>query len=457
MRRRALRQWAVLGLHVTLLVTGLVLLQIVAERTNRRLDLTTGRDLSLSPATEQLLHELAAPLHMTVFHRRGRRGDYAALVERLRTASPRVDAELVDLDRQPERARALGVTQYGAAALEYQGRRAVVPALPEAQLAGGLLRVLRARTQQVAFTAGHGERPPTGDARAYGQFSAAVERANGRVETMSLVAGDVPDGTALVVVAGPEHDFLPGEVARLAAYLRRGGAVLLLLEPAQLPQLARLLASLGIRVADDLVVDRERSVLGTDGLAAIVELFKRGNPISEPGGKVIDAGVVLPSARSVDVAAEVSGVTAEAIARTAPTAWAMAGAERARRGDAPSTDAHDVPGGATVMVMAEVDTGVAGARPGRLVVVGDADFASDAYIDLLGNRALVSNAVAWLTEEPGLADGRPAREAEVFRPLSPLVLTEAQARAMLLGTSVIEPGLVLLVGAVIVGVRRRRG
>jgi ABC-type uncharacterized transport system involved in gliding motility auxiliary subunit len=153
----------------------------------------------------------------------------------------------------------------------------------------------------------------------------------------------------------------------------------------------------------------------------------------------------------------VSGVTAEAIARTAPTAWAMAGPERARRGEAPSTDAHDVPGGATVMVMAEVDTGVPGARPGRLVVVGDADFASDAYIDLLGNRELVLNAVAWLTEEPGLAGERPTRVPEIVRPLSPLVLTEAQARAMLLGTSVVEPGLVLLVGAVIVGVRRRRG
>jgi hypothetical protein len=48
------------------------------------------------------------------------------------------------------------------------------------------------------------------------------------------------------------------------------------------------------------------------------------------------------------------------------------------------------------MVMAEASAPDA-PRGGRLVVVGDADFASDAYIDLLGNRTLAMNAVAWLT------------------------------------------------------------
>jgi ABC-type uncharacterized transport system involved in gliding motility auxiliary subunit len=438
-----------------MLVAGMVLLQVVAERTNRRIDLTIGRDLSLSPATERVLQELTARLHVTVFHRRGSRAQYATLLERLRVASPQVDYELIDLDRQPDRARALGVSQYGAAALEYQGRKAVVAAIPEEQLAGGILKVLRGHARRIVFTTGHGERSPSEDRDGYRRLATAIERENGRAETASLMAGDVPDATDLVIVAGPRHDLLPAEVARLGAYLRRGGALLLLLEPGTLPNVAELLGSLGIRIADDLIVDRERSVIGTDGLAAIVELFKRGNPISEPGGAVIGTGAVLPSARSVDVVADVAGVTAEAIARTAPTAWAMTGVERARRGDTPSTDAQDVPGGAAVMVMAEVGSGADGARRGRLVVVGDADFASDAYLDLLGNRDLALNTVAWLTEEPAAAGSRSVAASEVFRPLSPLVLTESQARSLLVGVGVVEPGLVLLAGVLVAGVRRR--
>src|SRR5262249_10078681 len=153
-------------------------------------------------------------LQVTVFHRRGTRGQYAPLLERLRSASPHVDAELVDLDRQPERARLVGVTQYGKAALAYHGRHAVVPALPEEQLAGGIVRVLREHGRHTVSTPGPGERPPGGAGEAYGRFVASLETENGRVEPASLTAGDVPDGTALVVVAGPRHDFLASEIER---------------------------------------------------------------------------------------------------------------------------------------------------------------------------------------------------------------------------------------------------
>jgi hypothetical protein len=439
-----------------LLLTGVVGLHIAAEHTSRRIDLTPMHDLSLSSVSEQVLKQLDAPLRATVFHRRGRRAQVAPLLERMHAANPAFEYELLDLDRFPERARALGAAQYGSAALEYRGRRTVVPALPEDALVGGIVRVLRGQERRVLFTTGHGERAPSGDPGSVGRFIRALDAENFEIAPISLVGAEIPAGTELVVVAGPQSDFLPGEVERLAKYLRGGGAVLLLLEPGPVPNIASLLSSLGIRIADDFLVDRERSVIGTDGLAAIVELFKRGNPISEPGGAVMETGAVLPSARSVDVTAEVPGVQADAIARSAPTAWAMHGVDRARRGEAPDAAAEDVPGGAAVMVMAEVDAHGA-PRGGRLVVVGDVDFASDAYIDLLGNRTLAMNAVAWLTEEPLLAGDRPAQANEVFRPLSPLVLSESTARALLFAVTVLQPGLVLACGALVVAMRRRRG
>ena len=214
---RAVGQWARLGLHLALLLVGVTCLQVAAERTNRRVDLTATRDLSLAAVSEQVLRELDAPLHVTVFHRRTRRGEHAPLLERMRATSPFVEYELLDMDRYPERARALGVTQYGAAALEYRGRRAVVPALPEAELMGGILRVLRGRERRVLFTTGHGERAPAGDGESYGRLVAALVRDNHRIEPTSLVAGDVPDATDLVVVAGPRPDLLGRRPARLRA------------------------------------------------------------------------------------------------------------------------------------------------------------------------------------------------------------------------------------------------
>ncbi|HYV57179.1 MAG TPA: DUF4350 domain-containing protein [Candidatus Nitrosopolaris sp.] len=456
---RALRSWSQLGLQVVFLLLALGLLQLVAERTNRRFDLTPGQSLSLSPVTRKLLAQVTLPLKVTVFFRRGTREQYADLLERFRAANPLVDFELYDLDRFPERGRSLGVEQYGRAAIEYEGRRVVVLASPEEQLAGGILRALRGKPRRVVFTTGHGERGPSGAAESYGRLLSALEAENYAPEDVSLLDGPVPPETALVVVAGPKHDLLPLELEALAAYLKAGGGVLLLLDPGPLPNLTRFLGSMGVRLGDDFVVERERRILGTDGLAAVVELFKRGNPVSDPEANPIESGVVLPSARTVDVAGEVPGVEAESIARTTPGAWTMADPARARRGEEPSPAEHDTPGSASVVVTAQL--GVAGDGTdhprGRLVVVGDADFASDAYLDLLGNRDLALNAIAWLAGEDALTGVRTKRVPEVVRPLSPLVLTERQARAVFATSVLIEPGLVLGVGLVVAGVRRYRG
>ena len=445
------RGWGRLAVEVVLLLFGAGLFQMVADRTNRRFDLTPTRDLSLSPVTEHVLRELAAPLHVTVFYRRGTREQYADMLARFRAVSPRVEFELLDLDRFPERARSDGVTQYGRAALEYDGRRAVALAAPEEELAGGILRVVRGRARRLVFTTGHGERTPGAGERAYGRFAAALGAENYAVDGVSLFASPIPPDTDVLVVAGPTQDFVPTEAEAVARYVVAGGGVLLLLDPGPLPTLSRLLGSMGIRLGDDFLVDHERRVLATDGLAAVVELFKEGNPVSGP----LDSGVVLPSARSVDVVEAVAGVDADSIARTAPTAWAIADPARARAGDAPSAAKRDQRGSTSVAVIAEIGSGTS-AR-GRLVVVGDADFASDAYFELLGNRDLALNAVAWAAREDLLTGARKKNVPETIRPLSPLFLTERQAQTLFVSSVLVAPGLVALAGAAMLAARRRHG
>jgi hypothetical protein len=455
---RAAQGWARLVVEVALVVAACVLLQIVAERTNRRIDLTPTRALSLATPTRAVLAEVTEPLTITVFHRRGEREAFAGLLERLRDENPRIAVALFDLDRYPERARGYGVTQYGRAAIEYRGRRVVVPAQSEEALAGGILEAVRGRRRRAVFTTGHGERTPDGSPRGVGRLVAGLEEQGFTVDAVNLLDGALPPETDLVIVAGPQHDLLPQELLVLGRHLEAGGGLLLLLEPGPLPSVDRFLAPLGIALGTDIIVDYERRLLATDGLAAVVEQFRRGNPISEPARNPIESGVVLPSARTVDVGSGVPpGVAAESIARTAPSAWAMADAERARRGEEPSSAAGDVRGPLSVMVLAEVGVPDADRRPGRLLVIGDVDFASDAYLDLLGNRDIAFNAAAWTGGEEALAGARPHDVPEVQRPLSPLVLTESQARRLFATVAGVLPGLMLLTGIVVVTLRRRNG
>jgi ABC-type uncharacterized transport system involved in gliding motility auxiliary subunit len=457
---RAVRGWAQLGLQVGLLLVLVGGLQVVSEGRTQRFDLTPTRSFSLSDVTRQVLAEVQEPLAVTVFHQRGRRALYRDLLDRLVRAQPKFTYELYDFDRFPDKARALGVTRAGYAALTYGAHRAVVEAYPEPTLVGGVLRVIRGQRRRLGFVSGHGERPPGGDATGYGRLALALDAENYESQPVNLLAGPVPAELEVLVVAGPARDFLAPEVEQLAAYLQRGRGVFLLLEPGPLPGLTHLLATMGIRLGDDFVVEKERRILGTDGLAAVVERFKPGNPITFPAGRPIEMGAVLPSARTVDVVAERPGVAAEAIAITGDSGWVMADPARARRGEEPSPAQNDRPGAAPVMVMAEVGDGSGEGgtgRPGRLVVIGDADFASDAYLDLLGNRDVAMNAIAWLAGEQALAGQRPANVPEIIRPLSPLVVSDLQARRILIATAVVQPALVMLLGLVVVFLRRRHG
>jgi hypothetical protein len=450
MASRTARGWAQLVLQVTLVLAAAALLQVVADRANHRIDLTPTRDLSLSEVATRVLGEVHGPMHITVFYQRGTRGRYAALLQKVTAVAPTVDVELLDLDRYPERARSVGVSDYGRAVVEYQGRRAVTLAFPEAPLIGGVLRVLRGSARHVVATVGHGERMLGGGGADLGRLRAALETENYRLQTVALASEEVPPDTDVVMVAGPRVDLAPPTVDRLVAYLRGGGGVLLLLEPGPLPDLEGALGALGVGLRDDFVVDYERRILATDGLAAVVEFFRSGNPISDAVDRPIDSGVVLPSARSVSVTKNPPPHSdLEVVARTGPTAWAMKDPARARRGETPSVAAGDLKGPVPVMVMGTVDAG-------RLVVIGDVDLASDAYLDLLGNGQLVMNAIAWLAGEPTLTGERAKNVPEVERPLSPLVVTAEQARLLFLAIVVALPGAVLVGGVLVVWRRRRR-
>jgi len=80
-------------------------------------------------------------------------------------------------------------------------------------------------------------------------------------------------------------------------------------------------------------------------------------------------------------------------------------------------------------------------REGRVVAIGDADFASNALLGFQGNRDLFLNAVAWLAEDADLISIRP-REPDDQR----MSLTQGQQQLTALLALLILPGLFVALG-----------
>jgi ABC-type uncharacterized transport system involved in gliding motility auxiliary subunit len=105
-----------------------------------------------------------------------------------------------------------------------------------------------------------------------------------------------------------------------------------------------------------------------------------------------------------------------------------------------------------VAVAASTELPGDGPRPGRLLVVGDADFAANLLLDYGGNRDLLLNAVDWLAGEESMIGSRPPRQLPGE---NQLFVSAAQGETLFWLGSLVQPAVVLLVGLTVVAVRRR--
>ncbi|MDR2434977.1 MAG: GldG family protein [Treponema sp.] len=117
----------------------------------------------------------------------------------------------------------------------------------EEKLTNALVYVNTGLGFSASFTVGHGERTaPLEEALSGGGFS---------VNSLALAAGQAP-AADLVLIAGPERDFLPEETAVLDSYLAGGGRLMVFIGAgARLPELETFLVSRGLSLLPGAVAE----------------------------------------------------------------------------------------------------------------------------------------------------------------------------------------------------------
>lgn len=451
----ALRGGAQLALQVLLAVALFAVLGLLATRHNVRIDLTPTQSFVLSPSARQVAEAFDKPARITVFFNSqmgDQRRDMADLLDQFRSAAPNLTYRMFDLDRSPALANKYGISSYNTGVVEVGDEVAMLRSIDEAEVTNVLLSLSRQRARTVCFATGHGERDPANpDERSgYSEVAKALERERFAVQSLSTLPADgVPETCTVVVLAGPSHDFLPGEADALVRYLRRGGRVLMLVDPDAPPSVLRFLSQLGIEARSDLIVDEQNRFVGADSFMPQVLRFR-----SETFRNSLTAPAVLSLARPVGPAAEIpNGVQVSSIAATSPDSWAMVGTTKPPSDTVRFRREVDQVGPLSVGALATITPDVPDAPPGQLMVFGDSDFATNFYLNLLGNKDLILSSVAVLSEDPTLVAVR--RKAMPSGTLSPISLTAAQSRTIFWAAVIVMPALSLLIG-VALGVRRLR-
>jgi ABC-type uncharacterized transport system involved in gliding motility auxiliary subunit len=427
---------ATAGILVAAAGVGL-LANIALYRHDVFFDLTETGRFTPPPELQTVASSLDRDVSLTYFYN-GQDGDALEVKDTLSALArrePHLRVRTLDLDNEPVAARNYGVRIYNTAVIEAEGRRIQVDNSTDLRdIAFGVARVLKQRTSIVCFVTGHGE--PYGapgshahlahtetlegpvavlDAAATGidRLTMAIQAIGYSDRAVALPAvSEIPADCAVVADLAPRGTYSPNEVQTLKNYLARGGRLLLMYDPEfpVTPELQSLLGEVGLKVGSGMVVDPVNHS-GTDENKVAVPYYPP-HPITDQV-----ALTVFPGPRPLELVGKIPGIEATTLVTTSQESYLRSNAtstELASTQPAVPAERKAAPGhGPETLAIAlqgnwpkEEQEGEQ--KPFRLVLVGSATFATNAFFPYASNGDLAVSMLRWLADDHTTPKLKPA-------------------------------------------------
>jgi ABC-type uncharacterized transport system involved in gliding motility auxiliary subunit len=437
-----------------------------------RWDLTEEKTNTLAPETLAALKQLTAPVRAIGFYPASwastQRSTQDLLDNYKAESGGRFTYEFHDPDAEPGLAREYNITRYGTLVLEMGDQKEEISLATEQEITGALVRFAHPGKRVIYFLTGHGEKDITAGDNAMSGVVELLKKQNYAVQPLNLqVTTTVPSDARAVVIAGPLVPVSADEASVIGNYLRynANSALIVMLDPLiqtqtemdePEPLVDYLNAQWGINVRRDLIVDffNGYAYSGGDARNPLFPLNKgyESSPITD---KLLGISTVYPVARSVVVtgtAETFPDITYTPLVKTDDGAWGELDINSLSDPAGPTLGDDDSPGPLYLAIAAENR-----ADQSRIVVFGDADFASDGSFaneplyNLGANANLFVNSLNWATTEESLLNL--ALKTPTSRSLR--LVDNTTVLLIFLFTVVVMPLSVLVLGGVMWFLRRR--
>lgn len=392
-------------LSTVLGIAILGLLAFLAQRHDKRFDFTEAKVHSLSEQTKQVLASLPGDVTVTALVPTLEAGPMRSLLDRYAYESPKLKISYADPNTRPDLVEKLKLQPEqvggGVVHLEIGGNGVDVTELAEDKITNALVKLTRTGQKKVYVLQGHGERPAEGEraksAEGLELALTSLRNENYVVEPLLLAQkGSVPDDADVVLSIGEQRPLLPEELTALEAYVKRGGGLLVALDPNTQSGLEPVLATWGVEVGNDIVVDRLLAAFNRATTPFSAEYGQ--HPITEK----LPEKTLFHLVRSVRPN-EAGKPSFTELVRTGRDSWADRDMKRFLDEGVVELGDEDLVGPVSIAVAgtpvgvapATAKEGEKAASP-RLVVFGDSDFLTNGMLDAGSNRDLFVNAVNWL-------------------------------------------------------------
>ncbi len=422
------------AVFVLLLLTTAGMLAWLSEHYRLSGDWTAAGRNTLTEPSRALVQRLDGPIEITAYVREEPviRRSVLQLVERYQRYKPDIRLRFVNPDHVPDQVRARNISADGEMVVSYRQREEHAKMATEEALTTALERLARADTRWVTYVSGHGERDLVGTASYdLGKLGEQLQRQGFKLHELILAdAGEIPAQAAVLVVSQGRENLPAEEVAAVLRYIDRGGNLLWLAEPGSARGMEAVANALGIAFEPGVVVDPTTQVLGISHPAFVPVSAYPTHPVTE------NLGLVTVYPRAAGIAwIQPQGWQTRGMLSTGLRAWSET---VDLEGELQFDDDADVSGPLDIGIV--MQRTVADDREQRVIVIGDGDFLSNAYLGSGSNLALALNIFNWLANDETLIDipvrSAPDLDFELSRTTAVLIRIGAMfgLPALLLGT-----------------------
>ena len=310
----------------------------------------------------------------------------------------------------------------------------------EKQITSAIYKLTAAEESHVYYTTNHGEQAPTSS------LTEALEAQNLDLQPLDLLTSTIPDDCSLLIMNAPASDFasdgLVDEISQLQAYLENGGKVLLTTSAfVDTPNLDAVMAQFGLAREPGLVVEGDAGHALYGYPYSLFPDYGTTEESTALNGVNKGSHVMLSVAQGITVT-ETDGVAAEPLLNTSEDSYSKADLDENTSSE---KGAGDVDGPFSLAVWARNDSTGA-----EVIWIGCPNMDNEQlYQSVPGNLTFLQGCAASMVGQEILIDTK-ALEAEP--------ITVAASSAMTLGMVFVFllPAAVLIAGAAVVLLRRRR-
>lgn len=382
------------------------LLAWLSVRYQAQMDWTLSGRHTLSHASQQVLDQMDGPVEITAYAREDAalRQAIEKIVGRYQRLKTDITLHFINPDAVPDEVRNAGISVNGELLVRYQGRTEHVKTGTEEEFTNALQRLARGSEHWLAFLEGHGERDPHGTANHdLKLWSSQLASRGFKIQPLNLATVQViPSNTKILVIASPTVDILPGEIALIVEYLLRGGNVLWFADPGSLHGLESLADQLNINIPAGMVIDFSGSLVGIEDPTIVLN-----TPSMYPEHaitKAFNLTTFFPTTTSVQVEEQKEDLPTwnkSSLLKSGDHTWLETGV---LEGEIEFNEGSDKLGpldiGITLERIVDIESDEdSSSIQQRIIVIGDGDFLSNAYVGNSGNLDLGVRLINWLSND----------------------------------------------------------